>query len=54
VFFDDRQTTLQMKSMNALFVDFLLKMLHLLNLFVWNLEQQMMVLRVPVIPEISI
>jgi hypothetical protein len=35
-----------MKNMNALYVDFLLEMLHLLNPFAWNLEQQMMALRV--------
>jgi len=49
VLFYDRQTTSQMKSMNALYVDFLLEMLHLLNPFVWNLELQMMALRVCVI-----
>jgi len=49
VLFYDRQTTSQMKSMNALYVDFLLEMLHLLNPFVWNLELQMMAFRVCVI-----
>lgn len=38
VFFVDRRTTWQMKGMNALFVDFLLKMLHPLHLFIWNLD----------------
>lgn len=46
VLFYDRQTTSQMKSMNALYVDFLLETLPLLNHFVWNLEQQVMALRV--------
>jgi hypothetical protein len=39
-----------MKSMNALYVDFLLEMLPLLNPFDWNLEGQIMASRVCVIP----
>jgi hypothetical protein len=43
-----------MKIMNALYVDFLVEMLHLLNPFVWNLEQQMIALRVCVIPAFKV